>query len=314
MNEQQLERLLRFRVKVGGERLDLFLAENAADLSRSRIQKLIEEGAVQVNDRLCFNKHYRVQEEDLITCRIPKPQELKTDPEAIPLKILFEDQDLLVIDKPLGMVVHPAPGHSGGTLVNALLHHCQDLSGIGGVTRPGIVHRLDKDTSGLLIVAKNDYAHNNLAVQLKARLIQRHYLALVCGRVVPRVGRIEAPVGRDPRNRKKMAVVDGGRQAVSRYRVLKEYQYCSLLKLKLETGRTHQIRVHLSHLGFPVIGDYLYGPGNCAGLPDELLFNHALHAYRLSFLHPSSKEQLMFSASPPSEFQALLHYLAKINK
>jgi len=215
MNKHQLERVLRFRADVGGKRLDLYLAEAAVDLSRNRIQKLIEAGEVLVNDRPCHNKHYQVQAEDLISCQIPLAQQMKADPEVIPLKIIFEDQDLLVIDKPPGMVVHPAPGHRGGTLVNALLHHCRDLSGIGGVNRPGIVHRLDKDTSGLLIVAKNDYAHNDLAAQLKARLIQRYYLALVCGKVLPRLGRIEAPVGRDPRNRKKMAIVAGGRHAVS---------------------------------------------------------------------------------------------------
>lgn len=313
MNKHQLERVLRFRADVGGKRLDLFLAEAAADLSRNRIQKLIEAGEVLVNDRPCHNKHYQVQAEDLISCQIPLAQQMKADPEVIPLKILFEDQDLLVIDKPPGMVVHPAPGHRGGTLVNALLHHCRDLSGIGGVNRPGIVHRLDKDTSGLLIVAKNDYAHNDLAAQLKARLIQRYYLALVCGKVLPRLGRIEAPVGRDPRNRKKMAIVAGGRHAVSSYKVIKDYHYCSLLKLKLETGRTHQIRVHLSHLGYPVIGDYVYGPGNCAGLRDELLFQHALHAYRLAFKHPRSEEQLDFIAPLHSSFRAVIHYLAGRN-
>ncbi len=294
-----------------GRRLDLFLAGAAADLTRSRVQKLIEDGMVQVNDLVCTDKNYRVRAGDRISYSLPVLTELSTLPEEIPLDIIFEDRDLLVINKSRQMVVHPAPGHSGGTLVNALLHHCQDLSGIGGVMRPGIVHRLDKDTSGLLIVAKNDKAHSSLAAQLKSRRLKREYLALVCGQVKPKVGRIEAPVGRHPQNRKKMAVITGGREAVTRYRVLKDYGKISLLKLKLETGRTHQIRVHLSQIGHPVVGDFVYGPGGCAGFPPEMLFTHALHAYRLSFIHPDSKESLTFSASPPPEFQALLHYLAK---
>ena len=294
-----------------GRRLDLFLAEATADLTRSRVQKLIEGGMVQVNDLVCTDKNYRVRNSDRISYYLPVLTELSTLPEEIPLDIIFEDQDLLVINKSRQMVVHPAPGHSGGTLVNALLHHCHDLSGIGGVMRPGIVHRLDKDTSGLLIVAKNDKAHSSLAAQLKSRRLKREYLALVCGQVKPKVGRIEAPVGRHPQNRKKMAVITGGREAVTRYRVLKDYGKICLLKLKLETGRTHQIRVHLSQIGYPVVGDFVYGPGGCAGLPPEMLFTHALHAYRLSFIHPGSEESLTFSASPPPEFQALLHFLAK---
>jgi len=294
-----------------GRRLDLFLAGEAADLTRSRVQKLIEDGRVKVNDLVCTDKNYRVRTNDRISCFLPDLTEPSTLPEEIPLKIVFEDRDLLVINKSRQMVVHPAPGHSSGTLVNALLHHCRDLSGIGGVMRPGIVHRLDKDTSGLLIVAKNDKTHNSLSSQLKSRLLKRMYLALVCGRVKPKVGRIEAPVGRHPQNRKKMAVITGGREAVTRYRVLKDFGQISLLQLKLETGRTHQIRVHLAQIGYPVVGDFVYGPGGCAGLPPELLFTHALHAYRLSFVHPGSKEALTFSASPPPEFQALLHYLAK---
>lgn len=311
MSEQQPLVALSVSAPEIGRRLDLFLAGAAADLTRSRVQKLIEDGMVQVNDLVCTDKNYRVRNGDRISYSLPVLTELSTLPEEIPLDIIFEDRDLLVINKSRQMVVHPAPGHSGGTLVNALLHHCHDLSGIGGVMRPGIVHRLDKDTSGLLIVAKNDKAHSSLAAQLKSRRLKREYLALVCGQVKPKVGRIEAPVGRHPQNRKKMAVITGGREAVTRYRVLKDYGKISLLKLKLETGRTHQIRVHLSQIGYPVVGDFVYGPGGCTGLPPEMLFTHALHAYRLSFIHPDSKESLTFSASPPPEFQALLHYLAK---
>jgi len=294
-----------------GRRLDLFLAGAAADLTRSRAQKLIEDGMVQVNDLVSTEKKFRVRTGDRISYSLPALTGPSTLPEEIPLDIVFEDRDLLVLNKSRQMVVHPAPGHSGGTLVNALLYHCQDLSGIGGVMRPGIVHRLDKDTSGLLIAAKNDKAHNSLAAQLKSRKLKREYLALVCGRVKPTLGRIEAPVGRHPQNRKKMTVIAGGREAVTRYRVLKEYRQSSLLKLMLETGRTHQIRVHLSQIGYPVVGDFVYGPGTCADLPQELLFTHALHAYRLSFIHPGSQASLTFFASPPPEFQALLHYLAK---
>jgi 23S rRNA pseudouridine1911/1915/1917 synthase len=311
MREQQPPLAISVSDSEAGRRLDLFLAEATADLTRSRVQKLIEEGLVQVNDLACTDKNYRVRIGDRISYLLPDLKEPSTLPEEIPLDIIFEDHDLLVINKAREMVVHPAPGHSGGTLVNALLHYCHDLSGIGGVMRPGIVHRLDKDTSGLLIVAKNDQAHRSLAAQLKSRKLKREYLALVCGKVKPAVGRIEAPVGRHPQNRKKMAVIAGGREAVTRYRVLKEYRQISLLQLKLETGRTHQIRVHLAQIGYPVVGDFVYGPGGCASLLPEMLFTHALHAYRLSFVHPVSKESLTFSASPPPEFQALLHYLAE---
>ncbi len=311
MKELQQPAVLTVSGTEKGLRLDLYLAGAAADLTRSRVQKLVEDGSVRVNDLICTDKNYRVRTGDRICYSLPLLKELSTLPEAIPLDIVFEDRDLLVINKPRNMVVHPAPGHGGGTLVNALLYHCRDLSGIGGVMRPGIVHRLDKDTSGLLIVAKNDKAHSSLTAQLKSRRLEREYLALVCGRVNPKIGRIEAPVGRHPQNRKKMAVIPGGREAVTRYRVLKEYGQISLLKLKLETGRTHQIRVHLSQIGYPVTGDFIYGPGTCAGLPRELIFAHALHAYRLSFAHPVDQKDLTFTASPPPEFQALIRYLAQ---
>jgi len=207
------------------------------------------------------------------------------------------------------MVVHPAPGHSRGTLVNALLNHCDDLSGIGGIRRPGIVHRLDKDTSGLLIVAKNDLAHRRLSAQLKARVINREYIALVNGLVRPAHGRIEAPVGRHPVHRKKMAVVESGREAVTRYRTIKTYHRYSLLQLQLETGRTHQIRVHLSYLGYPVVGDLLYAGNLSGGLPAELVFPQALHARRISFTHPVSGIKMSFSTPLPPEFAGLLLWL-----
>lgn len=292
-----------------GSRLDIFLTGKLADLSRSRAQKLIDECRVTVNHTLCKDKNYRIRAGDLATLTIPPPEKAIPEPEDIDLDIIYEDSDLLVINKPRGMVVHPAPGHCSATLVNALLGHCTDLSGIGGVMRPGIVHRLDKDTSGLLIAAKNDYSHRLLSDQLKNRQIKREYIALVHGQVSPARARIAAPIARHPRHRKKMAVMEGGREAVTRYRVLKKFDRYSLLKLKLETGRTHQIRVHLSNLGYPVVGDETYTKGAGGDLPRHLIASHALHAYRLNFKHPRSDKALEFAASLPEDFRSLLYWL-----
>lgn len=292
-----------------GMRIDLFLSGQSDQLTRSQVQKLVEKNLVTVNSEACADKNYRIRAGDQIVISQAAPEKLAARPEEIELDIIFEDQDLLVINKKRGMVVHPAPGHQDGTMVNALLGHCTDLSGIGGVIRPGIVHRLDKDTSGLLIVAKNDFAHNALAGQLQARTLKRVYFALVCGRVVPQRGRIEAPVGRHLKHRKKMAVIAGGRDAVTRYRVVKHYKRYSLLKLKLETGRTHQIRVHLAHIGFPVVGDPLYGPGSHGDLPGDLASPQALHARALSFEHPRTGVKMTFSAPLPDAFRKLLHWL-----
>lgn len=292
-----------------GRRIDIFLAERIKDLSRNRIHKLLETEHVYLDCSICKDKNYRLQKGETVKVIIPAPEQSSLQPEPIELDIVFEDHDLLVINKPRGMVVHPAPGHSGGTLVNALLSHCTDLSGIGGVMRPGIVHRLDKDTSGLLIVAKNDITHRALSAQLKQRKLKRIYIALCYGRAKPSAGRIEAPVGRHPVHRKKMAVIDGGREAITRYRVLRYYNELTLLKLKLETGRTHQIRVHLSYIGYPVVGDPLYAKTKQTNLPSELAFAQALHAYRLIFVHPRSKELLNLSAPLPQDFKAALQYL-----
>jgi 23S rRNA pseudouridine1911/1915/1917 synthase len=292
-----------------GMRIDLFLSGKSNDLTRSRVQKLVEKKLVTVNGEVCDDKNYRMKAADQVLINVAAPEELAARPEDIELDIVYEDKDLLVINKKRGMVVHPAPGHQDGTMVNALLGHCKDLSGIGGVIRPGIVHRLDKDTSGLLIVAKNDYAHNSLAEQLKARTLKRVYFALVCGQVKPQRGRVEAPVGRHLKHRKKMAVIAGGRDAVTRYRVVKHYKRYSLLKLKLETGRTHQIRVHMAHIGFPVVGDPLYGPGSHGDLPGELASPQALHARALSFEHPRTGAKMNFSAPLPEVFRKLLHWL-----
>lgn len=292
-----------------GRRLDLFLAEQSLELSRSRVQKLIQVGAVFVDKKSCYDKDYRLQSGEEVTVYLPLTEDSFIEPEKILLDIIYEDSDLLVVNKPRGMVVHPAPGHARGTLVNALLNHCPDLSGIGGVRRPGIIHRLDKDTSGLLIVAKNDFAHRNLSAQLKARKIKREYIALVSGCVIPGSACIEAPIGRHPVHRKKMAVIDGGREAVTRYRVLKYFEHCTLLRLKLETGRTHQIRVHLAHLGFPVLGDPVYALKRKDLVPPELVFPQALHACRISFHHPISDKKLVFSAILPADFKAILIWL-----
>jgi 23S rRNA pseudouridine1911/1915/1917 synthase len=298
------------------QRLDLFLGRHCPDLSRSRLQELIREEAVRVNGRPS-RASYQVRPADCVSLELPAPAAPSVDPEAIPLDVVFEDEDLLVLNKGPGMTVHPAPGSWQGTLVNALLHHCRDLSGINGVLRPGIVHRLDRDTTGLLAVAKNDQAHRHLAAQLQRRDLERRYTALAWGRPLPPQGCIEAPIGRHPRDRKKMAVVAGGRAARTHYRVAESFAFLSLLDLRLETGRTHQIRVHLQHLGHPVFGDPIYGgrtpirglsPAQRlrAGELLQLLPRQALHARSLRFVHPRSGEPLEFSAPLPPDMENLL--------
>jgi len=307
------------REENAGKRVDVFLSRIAPHLSkaqgalgtledswpalsRSYIQKLLAEGLITVNG--CPAKaNYRVKAGDKIFIEVPQPVEMKLQPESIPLDIYYEDGDLLVVNKPRGMVIHPAPGNYSGTLVHALLDHCKDLSGIGGVLRPGIVHRLDKDTSGLLLVAKNDFAHLELASQLKKRQIVRRYLALVYKNIRENEGIIEAPIGRSPRNRQKMAVVHGkSREAVTRYQVIDRYGNYTLLELKLETGRTHQIRVHLAYIGFPLVGDLKYGPAR----PHLGLKGQFLHAAVLGFTHPRTKCYLEFKAPLPGELEKVL--------
>ena len=298
------------------QRLDLFLSSTCPNLSRSRIQQLIKTGAVTVNggER---RVSYSVCAEDLVFVDVPAPERSVLAAEDIPLAIIYEDEDLLVLDKPAGMVVHPAPGVNSGTLVNALLHHCGDLSGIGGVLRPGIVHRLDKDTTGLLVVAKSDRAHRGLAAQLEARSMRRTYIALVWGIVDAEEDRIEAPIGRHPRDRKRLAVVRSGRAAATRVSKLRHFEFTSMLEVRLETGRTHQIRVHLQHYGFPVFGDPVYGGRNRtsgikadlhrrADLLLKLIDRQALHAADLQFEHPVSGEQFQFSAPLPDDFDRLV--------
>lgn len=291
----------------GGLRLDRFLAERAGlGLSRSRVQQLIRAGRVHVDGRPA-RASQPVRPGSTIAVELPPPEPVAAEPEAIPLDVVYEDEDLLVVNKPRGMVVHPAPGHRTGTLVNALLHHCRDLTGIGGALRPGIVHRLDRDTTGLLVVAKGEMAYRSLAAQLRRREVERRYLALVHG-VPPPEGTVDAPIGRDPRRRTRMAVVPGGRPARTHFRVREAFgDAFALLEVRLETGRTHQIRVHLSAIGHPVVGDPVYGPRRrWPGLGGQ-----ALHAYRLEFTHPRTGQRMAFEVPPPPDMEALLQRLRR---
>lgn len=303
----------------GCGRLDRFLAEALPELTRSQIKRLIDQGAVSL-DGAAVKAGQKLRGGERITVDLPAPVPVTTLPEAIPLAILYEDAALIVIDKPAGLVVHPAPGHSGGTVVNALLHHCQDLSGIGGELRPGIVHRLDKDTSGVLVVSKHDRAHLALARQFKRHSIRRCYRALVHGRVKQARGTIDQAIGRHPVHRKKMSVhCRQGRRAVTHWQVLRRFDEdrLSLLELTLETGRTHQIRVHLSALGHPVVADALYGnPRLERGRGDiELekmirgLYRQFLHAGLLGFAHPETGDYLELQAPLPAELQEIIDYL-----
>jgi 23S rRNA pseudouridine1911/1915/1917 synthase len=292
--------------EAAGQRLDHFLAGQEPFLSRSQVQRLMDKGLVLVNARQA-RPSLRLRAGDLIRMTVPPPEEVALLPEAIPLDIIYEDEDLLVVNKPAGLVVHPAVGHHQGTLVNALLDHCPDLSGIGGYLRPGIVHRLDKDTSGLLLVSKSDLAHQGLSAGLKDRRIKRKYLALVCGEVRFEQGLIDAPLGRDPKDRKRIAVVAGGRNARTHYRIKERFPGYTLLDVELETGRTHQIRVHLAYAGYPVAGDPVYGPRrNPLCLPGQ-----ALHAYRIAFTHPRTDAPLAFEAPLPTVFKEVLELLRR---
>jgi 23S rRNA pseudouridine1911/1915/1917 synthase len=305
-----------------GLRLDLFLTGREIGLSRSQTQRAVEEGRVQVNGRPVRSGR-KVKAGDDVTICLPEARPSGVLPEAIPLKILYEDASLLVIDKPAGMVVHPAAGHSNGTLVNALLHHCRDLSGIGGVLRPGIVHRLDKGTSGLLVVAKSDEAHRGLAGQFKRHEVRKTYLALVYGDPKTDRGRIEAAVGRHPTDRKRMSTQSRrGRSAVTVWRVRERYGVAALLEVDIETGRTHQIRVHLTDLGHPVVGDRVYGGagrirtvGDPAARSRMKAFDRqALHAWRLAFTHPVTGEKMKFSSPLPEDVAGLCAFLRERGK
>ncbi|PWC32732.1 RluA family pseudouridine synthase [Azospirillum sp. TSO35-2] len=306
-----------------GERLDKALAAGLPDLSRSRVQALLEQGCVREAGRTITDPSLRVKPGQTFTLRVPDAEPAEPQAQDIPLDVVYEDSDVLVLDKPAGLVVHPAAGNPDSTLVNALLAHCGDsLSGIGGVRRPGIVHRLDKDTSGLMVVAKNDRAHHGLTEQFADRTLSRTYLALVWGVPNPKQGRIEGAIGRSSADRKKMAVVTGGgKHAATRYRVLKSFgQAAALVECVLETGRTHQIRVHMTHIGHPLVGDPLYGRGrssrpggkHASTLPEPARSRlvefprQALHAAALTFRHPGSGEVVEFRSPMPADIHELL--------
>ncbi len=288
------------------ERLDIWLAAAVSGLSRSYIQKCIKDGQVSVNEKPA-KAGYRLRVDDEISFLIPEAAEPEIEAEDIPLAVLYEDEDVLVIDKPKGMVVHPAPGHLNGTLVNAVLWHCKgQLSGINGVLRPGIVHRIDRDTTGSLIVCKNDQAHKKIAAQLKEHSLNRTYRAIVHGVLEAEEGTIEAPIGRDERDRKRMAVNEkNGKEAVTHYRVIKRFREYTYIECRLETGRTHQIRVHMTSIGHPLLGDEVYGARKTA----FHLQGQTLHAHKLGFIHPSSGACVEVEAPLPAYFEHLLEIL-----
>ena len=292
---------------MAGERLDRIIAEKADELTRSYAQKLIKEGRVKVDGYVVEDKNFKVQPEQAIEIDLPEPEALDLEPEDIPLDLVYEDDDLLVVIKAKGMVVHPAPGNYRGTLVNALLNHCgQSLSSINGTIRPGIVHRLDKDTSGLLIVAKNDFAHKSLAEQIKEHSFSREYEAVVYGSLKNASGTIDAPIGRHKDDRKKMAVTqENSRDAVTHYEVLARYRGFTHIRLKLETGRTHQIRVHMAYIGHPVAGDPVYGPIRLI----KELHGQCLHARHIGFVHPRTAQYMSFESELPGYFKDFLRKL-----
>lgn len=286
-------------------RVDKYLADEMNELSRSHIQKLIKEGNVQVNSKP-VKANYRLVLDDEIEVTIPELKEPEILPENIPLDILYEDQDIIIVNKPKQMVVHPAPGHYTGTLVNALMYHCkEDLSGINGVMRPGIVHRIDMDTTGSLLVCKNDFAHQKLAAQLKEHSIHRVYETIVTGNLKEDTGTINAPIGRHPIDRKKMSThARQSRDAITHYKVLERFGKYTYIQCELETGRTHQIRVHMASIGHPILGDMVYGPAKC---PIKHLQGQTLHAKTLGITHPRTGEYLEINAPLPEYFVNLLH-------
>lgn len=288
-------------------RLDLFLSEHLTEQSRSFIKKLIQKGEVWVNQVPVSKAGAKLQVGDTVICRIPPPEKLSIEAENIPLDIVYEDSELIILNKPIDTVVHPGAGHASGTLVNALLFHCKDLSGIGGVERPGIVHRLDKDTSGLLAIAKTDRAHRSLSEQLKTRSMKRYYYALAEGGFKEQEGFIEAPIARHPVDRKKMAVVKEGRYAKTRWQLVDSNGKYTWLRLSLDTGRTHQIRVHLKHIQRPLVGDAVYGTRSKHPFKVE---RPLLHAYGLGLIHPVTQESLFFEIPIAKDFERILNILA----
>lgn len=289
-----------------GTRLDVVLSLVIEEASRSHLQKLIDIGRVEVNGEINSSKKYKVKTGDAVRVTIPEPVHLNVTPEDIPLDIVYEDEDVLVVDKPKGMVVHPAAGNFTGTLVNAILYHCKTLSSINGVIRPGIVHRIDKDTSGLLMIAKNDAAHRSLAEQLASHSITRAYRAVVYHNFQEDEGTVNAPIGRDPKNRLKMAVTQmNSKEAITHYRVLQRFGSFTYIECRLETGRTHQIRVHMAHINHPLLGDAVYGPKKkVMGVETQML-----HARMLGFRHPKTGSYMEFVSPLPQEFENIIKKL-----
>ncbi|WP_413365382.1 RluA family pseudouridine synthase [Lysinibacillus sp. 3P01SB] len=286
-----------------GERIDKALSSQQSEWSRTQISNWITDGLVKVNGAAIKAK-YKVKAGDIVEIDVPEAEPLEVVAEDLQLEIVYEDADVLVVNKPRGMVVHPAPGHMTGTLVNGLMYHCKDLSGINGVLRPGIVHRIDKDTTGLLMVAKNDVAHESLVNQLVNKTVTRKYTALVHGHIAHDKGTIDAPIARDPKDRQKQAVVDGGKHAVTHFQVIERFGDYTLVECRLETGRTHQIRVHMNYIGFPLVGDPKYGPKKTIDFGGQVL-----HAGVLGFEHPVTGKYLEFSVPLPEDFEQLLQSL-----
>jgi 23S rRNA pseudouridine1911/1915/1917 synthase len=309
------ERVLHLSVESGGDRIDRYLAAAIPDVSRAQVQRLIEDGFVTANHVPITKASHKLSPGDELVVRIPPPAPTTLVPDSIPLDVIYEDGDLLVINKPAGLVVHPAAGHPGGTLVNAVLAHDPDLEGVGDEQRPGIVHRLDRDTSGLIVVAKNDRAHRHLQAQFKDRTAQKLYLALAVGRPPTPAGRIEAPIGRDPRNRQRMAVAHGesGREAITVYRTVESFERYTLLEVEPRTGRTHQIRVHLTFLGCPIAGDTQYATSRSVQLKLPGLQRQFLHASRLTLALPSGAART-FDAPLPPDLAGVMAHLRSIER
>lgn len=302
---------INIQVPENSDRLDRYLSQKLSDLSRSRIQQLIEQGHVQVNDQICTSKKVNLKIGDRISLEIPAIAPLQLLAADIPLDILYEDEELIILNKPAGLVVHPAPGHPEGTLVNAILAHCPNLPGIGGIQRPGIVHRLDKDTTGAIAIAKTDLAYQHLQAQLQAKTARREYLGLVYGVPKTETGSIDLPIGRNPQDRKKMGIVsieDGGRAAITHWQVQERLANYTLIHFQLETGRTHQIRVHSAKIGHPIVGDPLYSSAHSIGVN---LPGQALHAWKLQLQHPVSGKLLQVTAPLPRSFTTLLEVLRR---
>ncbi len=306
MAEERVVPLVSFTVEAGGERLDKITPTHVPDLSRATAQRLIKAGEVTVNGRPS-KPSYRVQVGDEVVVRVPIEMPAPVVPENIPLDVIYEDDALLVVNKPAGMVVHPAYGHASGTLVNAVLAHCPQIADVGGPDRAGVVHRLDKDTSGLILIAKDSVTRAALQRQFKRRQVAKTYLALVEGQMQPREGVVEAPVGRDKRQRKKMAVVRSGREARTMYRAIEYFANYTLLEVRPHTGRTHQVRVHLSWLGYPIVGDAVYGRHRQRLLRGR----HFLHAARIRFSHPATSEEVEFEAPLPPKLADVLNQLRR---